>query len=352
MNDIHRILDANANRAREALRVMEEYVRFVQNDPAGNALLKQCRHDFAEAISLFNAQELLAARDTPGDVGTRITTAAETRRSTGDDVFTASAKRLTEALRALEEYGKLVNTEAAGRFEALRYRVYDVEQRIRMRGDRAASFARVRLYVIITKSLCSADWLTTATHAIAGGANCLQLREKSLDDGELLHRARQLAALCREHSAMFIVNDRPDIARLAGADGVHLGQTDMTVADARRILGPDRLIGVSTHNPNQLAEALVADPDYVAVGPMYASATKPQDHIPGPDLLRQAVAQTKIPVVAIGGITSDRTAELAEAGTRCVCVCSAVISQKDPEQAARSFCERMKHSPDTTSAIS
>jgi thiamine-phosphate pyrophosphorylase len=351
-HDIHRILDANANRAREALRVMEEYVRFVQNDPAGNALLKQCRHDLAEAMKLFNADDLLTARDTPGDVGTQITTSSETRRSTTEDVFTASAKRLTEALRALEEYGKLVSTDAAARFEALRYRAYDIEQRVRLRGDRSARFARVCLYVIITESLCTADWLTTATRVLAGGADCLQLREKDLDDGELLARARQLTALCREHGAMFIMNDRPDLARLAGADGVHVGQTDMSVADARRILGPDRLIGVSTHNPAQLADALTAAPDYVAVGPMYDSATKPQPHVPGPDLLQQALARTEIPIVAIGGITPARAGDLAAIGATCLCICSAVISQKDPEQAARSLKKQMSRSRDAASTVS
>ena len=157
--------------------------------------------------------------------------------------------------------------------------------------------------MLISASLCKRDWLETAALAIDGGADCLQLREKSLDDGELLARARAMSALCRRRNVLFIVNDRPDIVVLADADGVHLGQADMSPADARRILGPDRLIGLSTHNPDQLHAALSGTAsqggppgiDYLAVGPMFASSTKPQDHVPGPDLLTLATPRQACP---------------------------------------------------------
>jgi len=334
---VARIIDANANRAREAVRVMEDYVRFGLDDPAGSEALKQFRHDVAAVLRRLPAEEVLAARDTPGDVGTALSTPAERQRAWARDVFVAAAKRLQEAVRTLEEYAKTFDADLAAAVEALRYRAYDLEQRIRLRGDRAARFARVRLYVIITQSLCRGDWLETARAAVAGGAGCLQLREKGLDDAELLARARKLAAICRESGTLFVVNDRPDIARLSGADGVHLGQTDLPVADARRIVGADRLIGLSTHTPEQFEAALTAGPDYIAVGPMFASSTKPQDHIPGPDLLGLAVRRTRVPVVAIGGIGSENLGILGEAGARCVCVCSAVVSAEDAAAAARRF---------------
>lgn len=345
MTPVARILDANLNRAREALRVIEEYARFVQDDPVGCEWVKNLRHDLAgcvrgltertDAAVPLQEDALLAARDTPGDVGTFIRTASEQHRADARDVCIAATKRLPEALRAVEEYGKTLDPGFAARIEAIRYRAYDLEQRLFLRGDRSARFARVRLYVLITEALCRGDWLETARQAIAGGADCLQLREKGLEDGELLARARRLRTLCREHEVVFILNDRPDIARLAEADGVHLGQTDMSIADARRILGPDRLIGVSTHNPEQFEAALAARPDYIAVGPMFASATKPQDHVPGPELAACACRQTRIPIVAIGGITAGRAGIIHQAGCRCVCVCSAVISASDVEQAAR-----------------
>jgi thiamine-phosphate pyrophosphorylase len=334
---VARIIDANVNRAREAARVMEDHARFVGDDPAGCEALKRFRHDFADAVRRLPAAALLAARDTPGDVGTRIATATERSRPDEDAVFTAAAKRLPEALRTIEEYVKTFDAALSALFEALRYRAYTLEQRIVLRGERASRFAKVRLYVIVTESLCAGDPFETARAAIRGGAACIQLREKGLEDRALLERARRMAAVCREAGALFIVNDRPDLARLSGADGVHLGQTDMAVADARRVVGPERLIGVSTHDAVQLRAAVDAPPDYIAVGPMFASATKPQDHVPGPALLAEAVRLTEIPIVPIGGITFENVNVLDAAGARRVCVCSAVIGADDVRAAAARF---------------
>jgi thiamine-phosphate pyrophosphorylase len=191
-----------------------------------------------------------------------------------------------------------------------------------------------RLYVLITESLCRVAWFETAAAVLAGGADVLQLREKGLSDRELLRRAQRLAALCREFGALFIVNDRPDIASLSGADGVHLGQDDMTVADARRILTPNTMVGVSTHNIEQFYAAADAAPDYIAVGPMFATATKPQDHIAGPETLAQARQHCSIPLVAIGGISQSNASAVLAAAPCCLCVCQAVISQPDPRRAA------------------
>ncbi len=330
-----RILDANLNRAREAARVMEDYARFVLDDPAGCALLKRLRHDLAAWERALPADVLLAARDTPADVGTAISTDSERLRAGPREVLSAAARRLQEALRTVEEYLKTLRPEMAAQVQAMRYRVYELEQRLSLRGTRAAAFARVRLYVLITAALCRGDWLETAEAAIRGGAGCLQLREKQMSDRVLLERARRLAALCREHGALCIINDRPDLAVLADADGVHLGQEDLPAPRARRIVGPDRLIGVSTHDAGQLEAALQAGPDYVAVGPVFASPTKPQDHVPGPPLLGAAVARSPVPVVAIGGIDAGNLGILVQAGARCVCVCSAVLGADDPHAAAR-----------------
>jgi thiamine-phosphate pyrophosphorylase len=334
---IARIIDANANRAREALRVMEEFARFVLEDRPGCEAVKRLRHELADVLSGLPGHDLLTARDTAGDVGTQISTPSEGARSDARDVFVAAAKRLPEALRSMEEYLKTCDGEAARRVEALRYQSYQLEQRLRLRSDRAARFGRSQLYVIITAGLCKGDWLDTVEKTIAGGADCVQLREKGLEDRELLDRARRLAALCRDQQALFVVNDRADIAMLSDADGVHVGQSDITVAEARRIVGPARLVGVSTHTPEQLREAIAAEPDYIAVGPMFASRTKAQDQLPGPALLRRAVRETQIPVVPIGGITLLNMNRLIATGAQRLCVCSGIISTSDPASAARAY---------------
>ncbi len=201
----------------------------------------------------------------------------------------------------------------------------------------AAEFGTVQLYVLLTEALCRGDWYETAEAALAGGARAIQLREKQLADIELLDRARRIRKLCERHEALLIVNDRPDIALAAGAHGVHLGLKDPPVSEARRILGDKYIIGVSTHTVEQAKAALADLPDYVAVGPMFASHTKPQDPIAGPETLAAVRRLTSLPLVAIGGITVENAAQCAPADV--LAVCSAVISVDDVASATRELME-------------
>lgn len=328
-----RILDANFNRAREALRVMEEFARFGLDDAAVSGSLKELRHELSSAMSSIDG--LAAARDIVGDVGREVRVDSEYDRLDAAHVATAAGKRLSEALRAIEEYGKVVDPALGARIEGLRYRAYELERRLALTARACERFGEARLYVLITESLCRSDWFETAAAALRGGADVLQLREKDLSDRELIERARRLVSLCREHQALMIVNDRPDIAAAVGADGVHLGQDDMAIADARRILPPSAVIGVSTHIREQIARAAAACPDYIAVGPMFATETKPQEHIAGPGLLAEARELTSIPLVAIGGVTEHNAARVVEATSCCICVCAAVAGSDDAESAAR-----------------
>jgi thiamine-phosphate pyrophosphorylase len=295
---------------------------------------------------------MIRARAIEADVGRSIQADREYKRDDVASVATAAGKRATEALRALEENAKVVDANCALGFERMRYDVYAVERALAIRIDARRRFDDVGLYVLITESLCTHEWLTTARRAMEGGADCIQLREKSLADAELLDRARPLAAICRDAGAMFIVNDRPDIARLAGADGVHLGQDDMSVADARRVLLPSMIVGRSTHDIEQVRLAADESPDYIAVGPMFDTPTKPQSHIPGPKLVRDARAETSIPIVAIGGIDEQNVGAVVDAGANAVCVCSAVIARDNVASAAEALKRRIesRHPADSPAA--
>ncbi len=331
---VARILDANHNRAREALRVLEEYARFALDDSVLSERAKSLRHDLAAAIKRLDRTALLAWRDTPGDVGVVIRTEAEQSRASAEDVAAAAAARLSEALRALEEYGKTVDAAFAAAIEAIRYASYTFEKDLRLRVGARQRWRDVRLYVLITESLCTGAWLETAKAALRGGADALQLREKNMADAELITRAEQLTELCRAHNALCIINDRPDIARLVHADGVHVGQDDLPVNAARRIVGGACLVGKSTHTLDQARAAAAEGPDYIAVGPVFATETKPQEHIAGPKTLRAVTAEAHMPVVAIGGITEARLDAVLDAGGRCACVCHAVIGARGVEAAA------------------
>jgi thiamine-phosphate pyrophosphorylase len=339
---ILRIVDVNINRAREALRVIEDYARFALDDAAAAAAVKRCRHQVQEIAAGFGTRELLAARDIVADVGKETKAPAELRRPTPESVVQAAFGRLAEAARSLGEYGKLHAPHTATAAEALRYCGYELEQRIVLRGALRAQFRAVRLYVLLTESLCRGDWLKTAEAAIDGGAGCLQLREPGLPDAELLARAKKLRELTARRGVLLAINNRPDIARLVRADIVHVGQDDLAVGDARRIAGAAGLVGKSTHTLEQFQAALAEEPDYIAVGPMFQSGTKPQRHIAGPQTLAEAARRTELPLVGIGGITAESVREIVAAGASCVAVCAAVIQAVDPQRAARSILDSIE----------
>jgi thiamine-phosphate pyrophosphorylase len=328
-----RLLDANLNRAREALRVIEDFTRFVLNDGPLCADLKSLRHELTAATRPF-VDEAILHRDTPGDAGTANTTPEEMRRQDVGDVVTAAGKRLGEALRTIEEFLKTRSSTAAERIEAIRYRFYDIELRVARTLRPANPFESVRLCVLITESACRLDWLETARLALAGGADCLQLREKNLEGSELLSRAQRLVDLCRQHSAFCIINDRPDIAALSGADGVHLGQEDLPAVEARKLLGRAGIIGVSTHNLAQARQARLDGADYIGVGPCFASATKPRNFIAGVEWLREVAREVPLPALAIAGICASNVDEVLGRGIERIAVTKAVTGTDDPQRAA------------------
>lgn len=350
INSVCRILDANFNRSREALRVMEEFARFVLDDASLTQAIKTARHDVTTAfksLSLMEldgghspSYELVGYRDITGDVGTSISTPAESQRTTTIDVLSAACKRLTESLRSLEEYGKVIDTTFAAAIEQLRYRAYELERRLMAHVHARQKFGKAALYVLVTESFCRKNWFETARAALEGGADCIQLREKNLPDSEFLARATRLAQLCRDYDRLFIVNDRPDIAIAAGAHGVHLGQEDLSIAAVRRILPPRMIVGLSTHVLSQVEAGILLAPDYIALGPMFDSPTKPQPHVAGPALLVEARKRTALPLVAIGGIHEENVAAVLAAADACICVCQAVVAASDPCEAARQIRNR------------
>jgi thiamine-phosphate pyrophosphorylase len=335
-----RILDANLNRAREALRVCEDYARFILEDSQLSAPLKQLRHDLAAATRPW-ADHALLLRDTPGDVGTTTKAQTELAREDMAAVVIAAGKRLGEALRTIEEYLKTLSPAAASVVESLRYRFYDLELRLARTLHPKNRFAAVRLYVLITESICKLPWREVVQAALAGGADCIQLREKDLDAAELLRRAQALVPLCRQHNALFILNDRPDLALLSNADGVHLGQTDLPAIEARKLLGPDVLIGVSTHTLDQARQAHLDGADYIGVGPVFRSSTKTRDILPGLEFARQAT-QIPLPAVAIAGITEQNLDDVLATGVQAVAVTAAVAASDDPLAATRRLKARLQ----------
>ena len=197
-----------------------------------------------------------------------------------------------------------------------------------------------RLYPIIDIDLCQmrgVDPRALAAACVSGGARLLQLRQKSAASGPFLQTCRTIIDAVRGAAVTVIVNDRADLAVMAGADGVHVGQDDLIPADVRAIVGPGRLIGISTHTPAQVDEAVREPVDYIAVGPVFRTSTKDTGYEPrGLDLVRYAAGRG-LPIVAIGGITLERAAEVFAAGAASVAVISGLLSGGDPARRVRAF---------------
>ncbi len=330
-----RAFDANANRAREALRVLDDYCRFVLDDAILTQEVKSARHDLVTVLGRVPADVLSESRDTLGDVGTSITAGSEMIRRSPVEVATVNLKRLQESLRSLEEFGKLLGPDLGAGFEAIRYRTYTIERVLQIGNAARDRLHNARLYVLISGSACTAalDW--TIREAASGGADIFQLREKGLSDRDLIGRARDVRRWTRESRTLFVVNDRPDIARLVEADGVHLGQDDLSVKDARRVLGPGPLIGVSTHNGEQVRQAVLDGASYIGVGPTFASTTKDFASLAGVEFIRAASELTTLPTFAIGGINETTIGEAVSAGAKRVAVGAAICAADEPALAAQ-----------------
>ena len=202
---------------------------------------------------------------------------------------------------------------------------------------RLARLASARLYLILEASPGGRDAVPIVEAALRGGVDLVQLREKVLPDGELVAVARRLAATCSRAGALFVLNDRPDLAADCGADGVHVGQDDVAPAEARRLAGPGRFVGLSTHSLGQIAAAHQVGVDYLGVGPVWETATKPGRPAVGLELVVEAAASARLPWFAIGGIDLANLAQVREAGATRLAVVRAICDAADPEAAARAF---------------
>ena len=368
--DVWRVLDANLNRAREGMRVLEDFARFLANNNQVSLELKSLRHELVAAERSLQAtagagssvRTPLAHRDTPGDVGTTQSTVSEKARGTLNDVIIANSRRVQESLRSLEEFGKLVSSDFASGMKQLRYRTYTVEKSLAqllqttadvddghadqshamsLREERRARLRASTLYLLITESMCRLPWQQVVEQTLSAGADILQLREKSLNDRELLRRAQWVRDACRETGALFIMNDRPDLAVASDADGLHVGQDEFTVAEARRILHPAQLIGVSTHDMGQASQAVHEEADYLGVGPVFPSQTKSFADFPGLRFVSEVASSISQPWFAIGGVTVPLLSALINAGASRVAVTSSVASSECPGDLVRDFKARL-----------
>jgi len=340
---VWRAVDASANRAGEALRVVEDIARFVLDDPHLTRLAKELRHDLAAAVAA-GLRDRVFLRDVAGDIGVGMDAPGRLGRGSPADVVAANAARGAQALRSLEECVPLVAAAAAGPFEQLRYRLYRLEHLLHTALRADARLGAATVCVLVDGRADQRDFLRLVEALLEAGVRMLQIRDKALDGGRLVERARGAVAVARRRlpdgGAVIVVNDRADVAVAADADGVHVGKSDLPVAAARRVIGPRRLLGRTAHDLAEARAAVEAGADYLGVGPCFPSTTKRFEAFAPPEFLRAVPREIGLPAFAIGGITLERLDELAAAGIERLAVASAVTGAADPAAAAAAIIDR------------
>ena len=339
-----RIIDANLNRIGEGLRILEDVARLVLNDATLTQQLKSMRHEIVEGDLAFH-QQLLQARNSEDDVGINLETTGEKKERELPVTVVANSRRVQESLRTLEELAKTPGIKLdSEKFKQARFNIYTIEQKLLSKLLRQDKIKYLRgLYVIIdTQILKGRSPAEVANQTIHGGARIIQLRDKILSKKELLPIAQQLKNLCTEHEVLFIVNDHLDLVLATDADGLHLGQDDLPIKVARKLLPIGKILGCSTRTVDQATTAQADGADYIAVGSMYPTSSKETVTVVGLERLRQIRQAVSSPLVAIGGINKDNVSEVIAAGADSVAVISTVLTAESPEEAARQIITRLE----------
>jgi thiamine-phosphate pyrophosphorylase len=345
---IYRILDANLDRAREAIRTIEEWCRFGLEN---RHLCDRCKQ-MRQTLGQWHREEFRRARNTNDDPATDLNHAQELQRTDIQAVLRANMARLQEALRVLEEYSKVIDPQMGAAVKQMRYGVYSLESELinhtaaNRDHDHNLDLGQVRRRKLQTAKLYLVTMpvdniIAVVESALQGGVDIVQFRQKDGDDQPRFVIAQALCQLCHRYGALFIVNDRVDIAIAVGADGIHVGQTDLPVSVVRQILnangnGADQyIIGQSTTNPEELTIALQNQVDYIGVGPVYATPTKPNKPASGHDYVQYAAKNVEIPWFAIGGIDATNLVEAIASGAERVAIVRALMQAEQPHLIAQ-----------------
>ena len=332
-----RIIDANFNRIGEGLRVLEEFARLSLNDTTLTQRLKNMRHKMVN-IDADLQQQLLRARDAGGDIGRDMEVNGEDKNRDTTEAIVANARRVQESLRVMEEIARApgLALDSDG-YRKARFELYTIEKDLLARMLRQDKSKRLAgLYVIIdTAWLKGRSHVEVASQAIWGGAKVIQLRCKEKSIREFLEIAGDLKKHCSKNDILFIVNDSLEVALAVGADGLHIGQDDLPVETARRLLPVDKILGCSARTMDEARTARNNGADYLGVGSMYVTTSKELTEVVGPERLKEIRQAVDLPMVAIGGINKSNLRVVMKAGADAAAVISAVMGAEDVEGAVR-----------------
>lgn len=342
MERILQIIDANQNRAREGLRIIEEVCRFMIQDGSLTTKVREIRHNVSDLVDRFYGFNILKERDIDKDIGKGfVGTPYKENGYLG--FIKANFSRVEEALRTIEEFSRLKSKDVAPYFKRLRFEIYGLEKEVYGALNRSLHKRRMKgVYAIIDLGLIGNGYMEFAKGVIEGGAVILQLRGKEKKIQDLLIISQELCNLAKTKDVIFIVNDRVDVALGVDADGVHLGQEDMPIRTARKLMGQDKIIGASTHNLDEVKRAIDEGVDYISFGPIYKTQTKPELYPIGTNLLPKIRKLTTIPIFAIGGINIDNLKGLKGSGIDGVVCASYLVRAESTIEATQRLLERVR----------
>jgi thiamine-phosphate pyrophosphorylase len=343
-NDQLRIIDANINRLGEGLRVLEEFARMTFNDSVLTQKLKDMRHQTVKIDTLLQ-KRLLGVRDSVGDVGSDMEVTGDVKKRNITSTISANAKRAQESLRVLEEIAKnpdiRLDTE---KFRKARFELYEIEKELMGKALRKEKIERVTgLYAVVdTESLKGRKPVKVAEQMIKGSAKIIQLRCKERSAGEFLNIAKDLKKICARKNILFIVNDSLEVALAAGADGLHVGQEDMPVVEARKLIPIDMILGCSVSNLKEAIKAKNDGADYLGAGAIFATETKKSAEAVGLERIKEIKKVVGLPIVAIGGINKNNLSDVIRAGADSAAVISGIMGAENIEKATRELVQIIK----------
>jgi len=343
---IWRTLDASANRSAEAVRVLEDILRFCLDDAFLSQEAKAIRHELAIIFSREDLQARIRLRDVLRDVGVSTTVAKTAPRTEIKHVVAANAARASQSIRSLEECSRLVVPAVTTAFEQLRYRIYTLEKAAMTTIISENRLADISLCVLLDVDRPKTEFKTLVGQLLAAGVNMIQLRDKKANTSLLCERTKTITQQARQYAesttgkrrCIVLVNDRADVAVAANADGVHLGETDLPVNLARKVCGHEFIIGRTAHSIAEAKQAVLDGADYLGVGPCYPSNTKQFKEFATDTFLRDVSEEIRLPVFAIGGITSDNLDRLVRLGVKRVAIASSITDAADPGEESRLIC--------------
>ena len=339
---IWRTLDASANRSAEAVRVLEDILRFCLNDAFLSQEAKAIRHELAVIFAQEDFQARIQLRDVLRDVGASSTASKSPPRTELRHVFAANAARASQSIRSLEECSRVVMPRATTGFEQLRYRIYTLEKAAMTIIKSQAMFADIRLCVLLDVDQTLAEFKTLVGQLLDAGVRMIQLRDKKASTALLCERADTMLQQVRQHAekkagkrCLVLINDRADVAVAVNADGVHLGETDLPVNLARKVCGHEFIIGRTAHSIDEAKQAVREGVDYLGVGPCYPSTTKQFEYFASDAFLRDVSKEIQLPIFGIGGIASDNIDRLIHLGVTRVAIASSITGAADPGEESR-----------------